>query len=43
MDRLVAAFGRADRPRAADVAGPGDERVVRPLRWTRPIGWIGGR
>src|SRR5437867_9262129 len=43
VDGVVAALGRADRPRGADVARPGVQAVVGPLRLTRPIGWIGGR
>ena len=31
MDRVVAALGRADRPRRADVGRPGDQRVVAAL------------
>ena len=44
VDRVVAALGRADRPRRADVAGPGVAReLLGPLRCTVPTGWIGGR
>jgi hypothetical protein len=36
VDRVVAALGPADRPRAAGVAGLGDERVVAALPVRRP-------
>ncbi len=43
MDRLVAAVGAADRPRAADIAETGGRRIVAALARDVPIGWIGGR
>ena len=44
VDGVVAALGRADRPRRAGVVRPGVVRVLfGPLRLAAPIGWIGGR
>ena len=43
VDGGVAALGRADRPRAAEVAVARLGALFGPLRCERPIGWIGGR
>jgi len=43
VHRLVAAFLGADGVGAARVPGAALRLLLRPLRWLRPIGWIGGR
>ena len=43
VDGVVAALRGADGVGAAGIAGPGRQALLRPLRFVRPIGWIGVR
>ncbi len=43
VQRVVAAFGRADGIGAAGVVGAAVSVLLRPLRFVRPIGWNGGK
>lgn len=41
VDRLVTTLLTTDGIRAAGIIGTGGQELLRPLRWARPIGWIG--
>jgi hypothetical protein len=43
MDRRVAAFGGADSPGLPTSPSSASGTLLRPLRFSRPTGWIGGR
>jgi hypothetical protein len=43
MDRVMSPFVRADRIGLPGSSGSPVTALFRPLRWIRPIGWIGGK